>query len=61
MMSKKFPYKKKIKIFLTLEETKGRGCDQSYAAYLVYIIFFSNLKIYSNKLGHLPLYTILLI
>ena len=52
MMSKKFPYKKRLKFFLTFRRDKeGRGCDQSYAAYLVYNNILSNLKIYSNKLG----------
>ena len=52
MMSKKFPYKKRLKFFLTFRRDKeGRGCDQSYAAYLIYNNILLNLKTYSNKLG----------
>ena len=52
MMSKKFPYKKRLKFFLTFRRDKeGRGCDQSYAAYLIYNNILLNLKTYSNKSG----------
>ena len=51
-MSKKFPYKKRIKYLLTFRRDKeGRGCDQSYAAYLIYKKILENIKIYSNSLG----------
>jgi len=51
-MSKKFPYKKRLKYLLTFRRDKeGRGCDQSYAAYLIYKNILKNIKIYSNSLG----------
>ena len=52
MMSKKFPYKKRLKYLLTFRRDKeGRGCDQSYAAYLIYKQILKNIKIYSNSEG----------
>ena len=52
MMSKKYPYKKRLKYLLTFRRDKeGRGCDQSYAAYLIYKNILKNFKIYSNSLG----------
>ncbi len=51
-MSKKFPYKKRLKYLLTFRRDKeGRGCDQSYAAYLIYKKILRNIKIYSNSQG----------
>ena len=51
-MSKKFPYKKRLKYLLTFRRDKeGRGCDQSYAAYLIYKKVLKNIKIHSNSLG----------
>ena len=51
-MSKKYPYKKRLKYLLTFRRDKeGRGCDQSYAAYLIYKKILENIKIYSNSLG----------
>tara|TARA_B100000029_G_scaffold122_1_gene167 strand:+ start:1133 stop:1948 length:816 start_codon:yes stop_codon:yes gene_type:complete len=51
-MSKKFPYKKRLKYLLTFRRDKeGRGCDQSYAAYLIYKKILKNIKIYSNSQG----------
>ena len=51
-MSKKYPYKKKLKYLLTFRRDKnGRGCDQSYAAYLIYKNILSDIEVYSNTLG----------
>ena len=51
-MSKKYPYKKRLKYLLTFRRDKeGRGCDQSYAAYLIYNKILENVKIYSNSQG----------
>ena len=51
-MSKKYPYKKKLKYLLTLRADKeGRGCDQSYAAYLIYKNILKDYKIYSYSKG----------
>ena len=52
IMSKKYPYKKRLKYLLTFRRDKeGRGCDQSYAAYLIYKNILKNFKIHSNSLG----------
>ena len=32
-------------------DKEGRGCDQSYAAYLIYNKILENVKIYSNSQG----------
>tara|TARA_X000000950_G_scaffold288978_1_gene408830 strand:- start:1251 stop:2066 length:816 start_codon:yes stop_codon:yes gene_type:complete len=51
-MAKKYPFKKRLKYLLTLRRDKeGRGCDQSYAAYLIYKKILNNIKIYSNSSG----------
>lgn len=51
-MNKNFPYKKRLKYFLTFRrDKKGRGCDQSYAAYIIYNKILTNFKIHSNSHG----------
>lgn len=51
-MSKNFPYKKRLKYLLTFRKDKqGRGCDQSYAAYIIYNKILNNFKIHSNSHG----------
>ncbi|OUW73663.1 MAG: hypothetical protein CBD76_03105 [Pelagibacteraceae bacterium TMED216] len=51
-MSKKYPYKKRLKFLLTFRRDKeGRGCDQSYAAYLIYNNILKDFKTYGNKVG----------
>lgn len=51
-MSRKYPYKKRLKYFLTFRTDKeGRGCDQSYAAYLVYKNILKNFQIYDYSKG----------
>ena len=52
MMSKKYPYKKRLKYLLTFRRDKeGRGCDQPYAAYLIHKNYLKNIKVYSNTSG----------
>ena len=51
-MSKKYPYQKRLKYLLTLRVDKeGKGCDQSYAAYLIYKNILKDYKIYSYSQG----------
>ena len=51
-MSKKYPYKKRLKYILTFRQDKeGRGCDQSYAAYLIYKKILKDINIYGNSSG----------
>ena len=52
MMSKKFPFKKRLKYLLTFRRDKeGRGCDQSYAAYLIYNKILKDINVYGNSSG----------
>ena len=52
LMSKKFPFKKRLKYLLTFRRDKeGRGCDQSYAAYLIYNNILKDINIYGNSSG----------
>ena len=51
-MSKKYPYKKRLKYLLTFRADKeGRGCDQSYAAFLIYKNILKNFQIYDYADG----------
>ena len=52
LMSKKYPYRKRIKYLLTFRRDKeGRACDQPYAAYLIHKNCLKNIKVYSNTSG----------
>ena len=52
MMSKRYPFKKRLKYLLTFRRDKeGRGCDQSYAAYLIYNEILKDINVYGNASG----------
>ena len=52
MMSKRYLFKKRLKYLLTFRRDKeGRGCDQSYAAYLIYNKILKDINVYGNASG----------
>ena len=57
-MIKKFPFKKRIKYFLTFRRDKeGRGCDQGYCNYIVHKKLIKDIHLYFNHNG--PVATVL--